>query len=109
MTDTILEIFYHLPLWKAAVIIAFAMVGAFMHKDASFWQRVLTFSVGVLAAAVFTDPLLQLIGLQAELDDPTAGVLALNGRNIAAFVLVASKDPLKAARDILGIIRGSKK
>ncbi|KZK82424.1 hypothetical protein PsAD46_03552 [Pseudovibrio sp. Ad46] len=109
MTDFILEIFYHLPFWKTAVIVAFAVVGALMHKEAGFWQRVLTFSCGVLAAAVFTDPLLQLIGLQAELDDPTAGVLALSGRNIAAFVLVASRDPVKAAKEILGIIRSSGK
>lgn len=106
MLDFIYEVWSRLPFWKTAIIIAFALVGALMQKEASMMQRVLTFTVGVLAAYVFTDPLLKLIDLETELGNATAAVLALSGRNIAAYVLRASRDPVAALQEIMRIVGG---
>ncbi|KZL00426.1 MULTISPECIES: hypothetical protein [unclassified Pseudovibrio] len=105
MTDFILEIFYHLPFWKTAVIVAFALIGALL-QEAGFWQRVLTFFIGIAAAVTFTQPLLDFFELKAAFSDATAGVLAMSGRNITAFVLRLSRDPFKSAGMILKIWKG---
>ncbi|KZL18139.1 hypothetical protein [Pseudovibrio sp. WM33] len=107
MTDFILEIFYHLPFWKTAVIVAFALIGALL-QEAGFWQRVLTFFIGIAAAVTFTQPLLDFFELRPAFSDATAGVLAMSGRNITVFVLRLSRDPVKSAELLLGVWRRNK-
>ncbi|MFS8182112.1 hypothetical protein ACMG4P_11225 [Pseudovibrio denitrificans] len=107
MTDFILETFYHLPFWKTIVIVAFALIGALL-QEAGFWQRVLTFFIGVTAAVTFTQPLLDFFELKAAFSDATAGVLAMSGRNITAFLLRLSRDPVKFAELLLGVWRRNK-
>ncbi|KZL17616.1 hypothetical protein PsAD2_02952 [Pseudovibrio axinellae] len=105
MTDFILEIFYHLPFWKTAIILVFALIGALL-QEAGFWQRVLTFFIGIAAAVTFTQPLIDFFELKPAFSEATAGVLAMSGRNMTAFVLRLSRDPVKAAGVIIKIWRG---
>ncbi|KZL06752.1 hypothetical protein PsAD2_04265 [Pseudovibrio axinellae] len=107
MTDFILEIFYRLPLWKTAIILGFALIGALL-QEASFLQRVLTFFIGIAAATTFTEPLIIFFDLKPGLSDATAGVLAMSGRNMAAFTLRISRDPFKATENFLKFWRGKR-
>ena len=107
MTDFLLETFYHLPLWKTAIIIGFALIGALL-QEAGFWQRVLTFFIGIAAAVTFTQPLIDFFELNPTFSDATAGVLAMSGRNMTAFVLRLSRDPVKVAEIVVRVWRNPK-
>lgn len=96
-----------MPLWKTAIIIGFALIGALL-QEAGFWQRVLTFFIGIAAAVTFTQPLIDFFELKSAFSEATAGVLAMSGRNMTAFILRLSRDPVKVAEMVLRIWRSPK-
>eukprot|EP00903_Cladosiphon_okamuranus_P001614 g1612.t1 len=95
-----------LPLSKIAAISAFAIIGAALPKDLTARQRVMTFFVGFIAALVFGEPMRELMNLSESWAFGMAGILAMTGRNIAVFIIRASRDPKAFAKDILEIWRG---
>jgi len=97
---------WHLPLAKIAAITAFAAIGAALPKDLSARDRLMTFFVGFMAALVFGEPIRSLFGFGEEWAYGMAGILAMSGRNIAVFILRASRDPKTFAKDMLEIWRG---
>jgi|GEM_PF-1795398 len=98
----------HLPLSKVAVIAAFAAIGAVLPKDLSARDRLMTFFVGFIAALVFGEPVREMLHLSESWAFGMAGVLAMTGRNIAVFVIRASRDPAGTAAQVLEIWRGGK-
>lgn len=98
--------FWDLPLAKMAAITAFAAIGAALPKDLSARDRLMTFFVGFMAALVFGDPVRSLLGFSEAWAYGMAGILAMTGRNIAVFILRASRDPKSFAKDLLEIWRG---
>jgi hypothetical protein len=97
------------PVAKVAVIMAFAAVGALLPKDLSPRDRIMTFFVGFLAALVFGEPVREILALPESTAYGMAGILAMTGRNIAVFVIRASRDPAGFAREVLEIWRGGPK
>ncbi|MEJ8474435.1 hypothetical protein [Roseibium algae] len=91
---------------RVLVIAAFAFIGASLPKDLTVRQRGQAFFVGGLAALVFGEPVRELLALSDTWAYGMAGILAMTGRNIAIFILRASRDPASAAREVLGIWRG---
>lgn len=65
----------------------------------------ITFSIGVAAAVVFAEPVRLLLSLDAGWSDALSAVLAMTGRNWAAYFVRATGDPTKAAREIIEIWR----
>ncbi|CTQ67074.1 hypothetical protein LAX5112_01202 [Roseibium alexandrii] len=100
------EWFWDLPMTKIAVIAAFAMIGAALPKDLSARDRLMTFFVGFLAALVFGEPVRALMNLSETYAFGMAGILAMTGRNIAVFIIRASRDPKTFFKDVLEIWRG---
>jgi hypothetical protein len=98
---------WQLPLTKIAAITAFAAIGAALPKDLSARDRLMTFFVGFIAALVFGEPVRRLMGLEETWAFGMAGVLAMTGRNLAVFVLRASRDPKRFAQDVMEIWRGA--
>ncbi|KZM49166.1 hypothetical protein [Labrenzia sp. OB1] len=98
--------FWQLPLAKIGAISAFAVIGAALPKDLSARDRLMTFFIGFMAALVFGDPVCSLFGFGEEWAYGMAGILAMAGRNIAVFILRASRDPKTFAKDMLEIWRG---
>ncbi len=98
--------FWHLPLTKITVIAAFAAIGAALPKDLSARDRLMTFFVGFMAALVFGEPMREILSLPDSAAYGMAGVLAMTGRNLAVFILRASRDPKAIARDVVEIWRG---
>lgn len=96
-----------LPSAKIAVVAAFAIIGAALPKDLSARDRVATFYVGFMAAMVFGEPLRDLLGLPEPWTPGMAGILAMTGRNIAVFVIRASRDPAGFAKTCMEIWRGN--
>ncbi|AXS39288.1 hypothetical protein [Breoghania sp. L-A4] len=94
---------------KWLVIAAFALTGALAQRDMGWPGRIMTFVCGVLAAAVFCEPLLDLLSLSESWGHAVAGVLAVTGRNWVAFAIRASRDPLELADRVAAIIRGVRK
>ncbi|MBO6755771.1 MAG: hypothetical protein JJ902_05560 [Roseibium sp.] len=103
-TDWLLQ----LPLSRFAVIAIFAAIGAALPKDLSVRDRLMTFFVGFMAALVFGEPVRQMLSLSEAWAFGMAGILAMTGRNLAVFVLRASRDPKSFARDLMEIWRGRK-
>lgn len=101
--------FWQLPMTKIAVIAAMAAIGAALPKDLSARERLMTFFVGFIVALVFGEPARVLLGLEETLAYGMAGMLAMTGRNIAVFILRASRDPKSFAQDVLEIWRNTKK
>ncbi|MEW4459559.1 hypothetical protein AB1K42_15825 [Roseibium algicola] len=97
---------WHLPLTKITAITAFAMIGAALPKDLSARDRMMTFFVGFIAALVFGEPVRSVLGFGEMWAYGMAGILAMTGRNIAVFILRASRDPKTFAQDLLEIWRG---
>lgn len=101
--------FWQLPLTKIAAITAFAAIGAALPKDLSARDRLMTFFVGFMAALVFGEPMRRLLGLEESWAFGMAGILAMTGRNIAVFVIRASRDPKTFFKDVMEIWRGTPK
>ena len=101
------EWFWQLPLTKIAAITAFAAIGAALPKDLSARDRLMTFFIGFIAALVFGEPMRGLLGLGEAWAMGMAGVIAMTGRNLAVFVLRASRDPKTFAKDVMEIWRGT--
>jgi hypothetical protein len=101
--------FWQLPLTKIAVIAAFAAIGAALPKDLSARDRLMTFFIGFLAALVFGEPARQLMSLSETWAFGMAGILAMTGRNLAVFVMRASRDPAGTLQTALEIWRGTPK
>lgn len=104
-----IEWFGRFPLMKWVVILGFALLGAAMQRDMTFVGRGLTVVAGVGAAVVFAEPIRHFLDLEMVYGNAVAAVLALTGRNWAAFAIRASKDPTKTMQDILAIWRGKPK
>lgn len=94
---------------KWVVIFSFSLLGAFMQREMTWMGRVMSFAIGILAAVVFAEPIRGAFSLDHTWGDAISAVLALTGRNWAAYVIKASKDPTAAAREILDIWRGKPK
>ncbi|MBA5779126.1 hypothetical protein H2509_18515 [Stappia sp. F7233] len=103
-----LEALGRFTLTKWAVIVGFAALGAVMQRDMGLWGRALTFAAGVMAAVVFADPVRSLLSLDQGWSEALAAILALTGRNWAAYAIRASRDPAAAAGEILSVWRGRK-
>ena len=103
------EWFWQLPMVNLVVIAAFAAIGAALPKDLSLRERAGTFFIGFIAALVFGEPVRGILGLGETWGYGMAGILAMTGRNIAVFILRASRDPHHFAKDILEIWRGTRK
>lgn len=101
--------FEQLPLSKMAVIAAFAAVGALLPKDLSPRERIGTFFIGFLVAFVFGEPVRLWLGMPENFVSGIAGVLAMTGRNIAVFILRASRNPAETTREIMDIWRSGRK
>lgn len=97
-----------IPPTKWVVICLFAVLGTIMQRDMTFVGRFVTFFAGFLAAVIFAEPLRSLLGLDVSWSDAISAVLALTGRNWAAYAVRVTKDPTAAAREILDIWRGKK-
>lgn len=95
-----------LPTTKILIIIAFAVIGAALPKDLSQRQRLMTFFVGFIAALVFGEPVREVLGASDSWGYGMAGIIAMTGRNIAVYMIRASKDPAGAAREILEVWKG---
>ncbi|MEL7527418.1 MAG: hypothetical protein AAFN16_16690 [Pseudomonadota bacterium] len=95
-----------MPLTKIAVIAIFATIGAALPKDLSPRDRLMTFFVGFMAALVFGEPLREILSMSDSWAFGMAGILAMTGRNLAVFILRASRDPVGSGRAILEIWRG---
>ncbi|MBG6163642.1 MAG: hypothetical protein RIE06_09795 [Roseibium album] len=103
-----MEWFWSMPLTKIGVIAAFAAIGAALPKDLSPRDRLATFFVGFMAALVFGEPLRELLAMSDSWAFGMAGILAMTGRNLAVFVIRASRDPVGAAAKVLNMWRGGK-
>lgn len=93
---------------KWSIILVFSLVGAIMQRDMTWFGRVISFSIGIAAAVVFAEPIRELLSLDPGWSDAISAILALTGRNWAAYAVRATKDPTSAARDILDVWRGRK-
>ncbi|MBO9458963.1 hypothetical protein [Labrenzia sp. R5_0] len=91
---------------RVVVIAAFALVGASLPKDLTTRQRAQAFFVGALAALVFGEPVREFVGFSETWAYGLAGIIAMTGRNIAVYILRASKDPAETFRDFMDIWRG---
>ncbi|MBG6148071.1 hypothetical protein IWQ48_003793 [Labrenzia sp. EL_13] len=100
------EWFLSLPLIRIGVIAAFAAIGAALPKDLTRRQRAGTFFIGFMAALVFGEPLRELLAMSDSWAFGMAGVLAMTGRNLAVFVIRASKDPVGSVAKFLNAWRG---
>ncbi|MEP3049393.1 MAG: hypothetical protein ABJL55_16215 [Roseibium sp.] len=96
------------PVVKWIVIIGFAMLSAAMQRDMSLVGRMLTLVAGVAAAVVFADPFVQFFDLSATYANAVAAVLAMTGRNWAAFAIRASRDPIKTLAEVKAVWWGKK-
>lgn len=94
-----------MPIAKWSIILVFSLVGAIMQRDMTWTGRMITFSIGIAAAVVFAEPVRLLLSLDASWSDALSAVLAMTGRNWAAYFVRATGDPTKAAREILEIWR----
>lgn len=90
---------------KMAIIAIFAMIGAALPKDLTLRQRLATFFVGFVAALVFGEPVRETLGASDSWGFGMAGIIAMTGRNIAVYIIRASKDPAGAAREVLEVWR----
>lgn len=104
-----LEWALQLPLTRIAVIAAFAVIGAALPKDLSPRDRLMTFFVGFLAALVFGEPVRELLAMSDGWAFGMAGILAMTGRNLAVFIVRASRDPAGTFKTIIEIWRGGRK
>lgn len=93
------------PLAKWSIIIAFAVMGAIMQRDMTWPGRTLAFFIGISAAVVFAEPVQRLLGLDASYSNAISAVLALTGRNWAAYLVRATKNPTAALNELLDIWR----
>ncbi|MHC5656032.1 hypothetical protein [Stappia sp. ICDLI1TA098] len=91
---------------KLAIVAIFAGIGAALPKDLTLRQRLMTFFVGFVAALVFGEPVRETLGASSSWGYGMAGIIAMTGRNIAVYIIRASKDPAKAVREILEIWKG---
>ncbi|MCX2722631.1 hypothetical protein [Roseibium salinum] len=89
-----------------AVIAAFAAIGAALPKDLSTRDRLMTFFVGFILALVFGEPMREQLGLSESWAFGMAGILAMTGRNLAVFIIRASRDPKAFAKDLMEVWRG---
>lgn len=103
---TLLEWFLSLPLTKIGVIAVFAAIGAALPKDLTPRERLMTFFVGFMAAMVFGEPLREILSMSDSWAFGMAGILAMTGRNLAVFILRASRDPVGSGKAILELWRG---
>ncbi len=103
----LLDWLWHLPLSKIGVVALFAAIGAALPKDLSARDRLMTFFIGFIAALVFGEPVREMLHLSESWAFGMAGILAMTGRNIAVFVIRASRDPAGAAAQLLDIWRGA--
>lgn len=101
--------FWQLPLTKIGVIAAFAAIGSLLPKDLSPRDRVMTFFVGFMAAMVFGEPMREMLALPDSAAFGMAGVLAMTGKNIAVFIIRASRNPHEFAKEVLELWRGPTK
>ncbi|MEE4013913.1 hypothetical protein V1T76_17740 [Roseibium sp. FZY0029] len=100
--------FWQLPFTKIAVIGAFAIIGAALPKDLAIRDRWMTFFIGFISALVFGEPVREILSLPESAAYGMAGVLAMTGRNIAVFIIRASRDPKAFAKDIMEVWRGTR-
>lgn len=107
MTDLI-EWISRAPVVKWSVILGFALLSAVMQRDMNLLGRGLTIVCGVAAAVVFADPVILFFDLSPAYANAVAGVLALTGRNWAAFAIRATRDPIKTMADLKSIWLGKK-
>ncbi|MCL8000033.1 hypothetical protein M8994_17495 [Brucella sp. 21LCYQ03] len=97
------------PVAKWSIILAFSVIGAIMQRDMTWAGRAVTFIMGTLIAVVFEEPVRSLLNLDGSYAAAVAAVLALTGRNFAAYAFRASKNPTAAISELLDIWRGGKK
>ena len=90
---------------KLAIVAIFAAIGAALPKDLTLRQRLMTFFVGFVAALVFGEPVRETLGASDSWGYGMAGIIAMTGRNVAVYIIRASKDPAAAAREILEVWR----
>lgn len=98
-----------LPLYRILVIGAFAVIGAALPKDLSRRDRAGTFFIGFMAALVFGEPVRELLAMSEGWAYGMAGILAMTGRNLAVFIMRASRDPTGTIKTMLDIWRGGRK
>ena len=103
---TVIDWFLAMPLTKIAVIAIFASIGAALPKDLSPRDRLMTFFIGFMAAMVFGEPLREVLSMSDSWAFGMAGILAMTGRNLAVFILRASRDPVGSGRILLDLWRG---
>lgn len=96
------------PVIKWAVIVGFAVLSAAMQRDMTLMGRFLTLTAGIGAAVVFADPVILFFELSPTYGNAIAAVLAMTGRNWAAFAIRASRDPIKTLEDFKGVWWGKK-
>lgn len=106
--DKLPDYLLQIPPVKWVVVILFALLGTAMQRDMTLAGRLITFSSGFLAAVFFAEPLQGVFGLDASWGHAISAILALTGRNWAAYALRATKDPTGTVREILDIWRGKK-
>lgn len=103
---TVIDWLLAMPFSKIAVIAIFAAIGAALPKDLSPRDRLMTFFVGFMAAMVFGEPLREVLSMSDSWAFGMAGILAMTGRNLAVFILRASRDPVGSGRALLELWRG---
>jgi len=103
---TVIDWLLALPLSKIAVIAIFAAIGAALPKDLSPRDRLMTFFVGFMAAMVFGEPLREVLSMSDSWAFGMAGILAMTGRNLAVFILRASRDPVGSGKALFELWRG---
>ncbi|WP_247874534.1 MULTISPECIES: hypothetical protein [unclassified Brucella] len=93
------------PLAKWSIILIFSILGAIMQRDMTWPGRALAFVIGIMAAVVFAEPVCSLLNLDQSYSTAIAAVLAMTGRNWAAYVVRASHNPTRAIAELLDIWR----
>lgn len=84
--------------WTA--IVGAAVMKVMLSQTLSFKQACVTFILGIGAAWLFTDPLLDWSGLNPDVyKTPTAAILALTGEQIVRRIIRYSQRPGDMKRD----------
>ncbi len=86
--------------FKTATILPAVVGGAIailLEKSRHTWGTALIALLsGVFVAYVATDSIVEYLGWEGNASSTVAAVLGITGRNLIMWILVASRDPLKA-------------
>jgi hypothetical protein len=95
------EWFHHIALAAKLGTVWPAIIGAILAVAIEFRRHtwvtaLLAICSGALVAYAATDPVIEFFNLSQNAGHAVAGVLGISGRNLIVWLLLVSKDPLKA-------------